>query len=74
MKQKFFDISTWIFWYLIGDDFSQHLWEFNTHVLIQKCLEAKVKEIFNHLQEKKNIQTIILKNLLVGTSCAFFGR
>lgn len=43
MKQKFFDISSWIFWYLIGDDFSQHLWEFNTYGLIQKCLEAIVK-------------------------------
>lgn len=53
MKQELLDIPVGVFWYLIADDFCQHLWELNTHGFIQKCLEAKAQKILNHLRVTK---------------------
>lgn len=40
MKKQRLDAPIFEFWYLVGDDLRQHLWEFHTEGFIHKGVEA----------------------------------
>ena len=52
MKQQRFNAPIFDFWYLVGDDFCQHLWEFHTKGFIHKGVEADLQKTLNHLDNR----------------------
>lgn len=50
MKQQRFDAPVFEFWYLVGDDLRQHLWEFHAEGLIHKGVETDLQETLHHLE------------------------
>lgn len=51
MKQQRLDTPIFEFWYLVGDDLCQHLWEFHTEGFIHKSVETDLEKTFDHLEE-----------------------
>lgn len=53
MKKQRLDAPIFEFWYLVGDDLRQHLWEFHTQGFIHKGVEADLQETLDHLKMRQ---------------------
>lgn len=58
MKQKRLDAPVLEFWYLVGDDLRQHLWEFHAQGFIHKGVETDLEKALYHLQETCRPKTL----------------